>query len=69
MKVLTGLDEIATLRNVPVASVSLAWLLGQRSVSAPIASARNAEQLADLLPAAELKLTDAELQWLSDAFI
>lgn len=67
VKVLAGLDEIATLRNVPIASVALAWLLGQRSVTAPIASARNTEQLADLLPAAELTLTSAELERLADA--
>jgi aryl-alcohol dehydrogenase (NADP+) len=66
VKLLAGLDEIATLRNAPLAAVALAWLLGQRSVTAPIASARNTEQLADLLPAAELKLTDAELQRLAD---
>ncbi|MBB5153790.1 aldo/keto reductase [Saccharopolyspora phatthalungensis] len=69
VKVLAGLDEIATLRNVPIPSVALAWLLGQRSVTAPIASARNTEQLADLLPAVELKLTAAELQRLADASI
>ncbi|MGP4021100.1 aldo/keto reductase [Saccharopolyspora sp. 5N708] len=69
VKVLAGLDEIATLRNVPIPSVALAWLLGQRSVTAPIASARNTEQLADLLPAAQLKLTDAELQRLADVSV
>ncbi|MGW3470347.1 aldo/keto reductase [Saccharopolyspora sp. NPDC000995] len=67
VKVLAGLDEIATLRNVPIPSVALAWLLGQRSVTAPIASARNTEQLADLLPAAQLTLTSAELERLADA--
>ncbi|MCI2423178.1 aldo/keto reductase [Saccharopolyspora sp. K220] len=65
VKVLAGLDEIATLRNVPIPSVAIAWLLGQLSVTAPIASARNTEQLADLLPAAQLTLTEAELQRLS----
>ncbi|MEU6269856.1 aldo/keto reductase [Saccharopolyspora shandongensis] len=67
VKVLTALDEIATLRDVPVSSVALAWLLGQPTVSAPIASARNTEQLADLLPAAGLELTEAELERLTDA--
>ncbi|MEU5850627.1 aldo/keto reductase [Saccharopolyspora shandongensis] len=67
VKVLTALDEIATLRDVPVSSVALAWLLGQPTVTAPIASARNTEQLADLLPAAGLKLTEAELERLTDA--
>ncbi|MGW5648727.1 aldo/keto reductase [Saccharopolyspora sp. NPDC003752] len=67
VKVLTALDEIATLRDVPVSSVALAWLLGQPTVTAPIASARNTEQLGDLLPAAGLELTEAELERLTDA--
>jgi aryl-alcohol dehydrogenase-like predicted oxidoreductase len=66
VKVLAALDEIATLRNVPMASVALAWLLAQPTVIAPIASARNTDQLAGILPAASLILTDAEVQRLND---
>ncbi len=66
VKVLAALDEIATLRGVPMASVALAWLLGQDTVTAPIASARNTEQLATILPAARLVLTEDELNRLSD---
>jgi aryl-alcohol dehydrogenase (NADP+) len=46
---------------VSVAAVALAWLLAQPTVVAPIASARNAEQLAELLPMVELELTPDEL--------
>lgn len=73
VKVLAALDEIATLREAPeapeasVASVALAWLRGQPSVVAPIASARNTEQLTALLPSAELVLTASELERLSEA--
>ncbi|CAL99969.1 aryl-alcohol dehydrogenase (NADP+) [Saccharopolyspora erythraea NRRL 2338] len=67
VKVLAALDEIATLRDLPVASVALAWLLGKRNVTAPIASARNTEQLSALLPAAESALTDAEVERLDEA--
>jgi aryl-alcohol dehydrogenase-like predicted oxidoreductase len=49
---------------VPLAAVSLAWLADQPTVSAPIASARTTEQLADLLPMLELHLTDDELRLL-----
>lgn len=68
VKVLAALDEIATLRDVPVPAVSLAWLLGQDGVAAPIASARTAEQLATILPAAEITLTEDELERLRSAF-
>ena len=47
--VLEALDEVAAAHDAEVASVALAWLLAQPTVLAPIASARNVEQLAPLL--------------------
>jgi aryl-alcohol dehydrogenase-like predicted oxidoreductase len=63
--VLAVLDEIAAGHEVPVAAVALAWLADQPTVTAPIASARTPQQLADLLPALDLHLTDDELQLLA----
>ena len=63
--VLAVLDEIAAGQEVPVAAVALAWLAAQPTVVAPIASARNPEQLADLLPVLDLKLTDDEVRLLA----
>jgi aryl-alcohol dehydrogenase-like predicted oxidoreductase len=63
--VLAVLDEIAAGHGVPVAAVALAWLAGQPTVTAPIASARTPEQLADLLPVLELHLTDDERRLLA----
>ncbi|BBG04564.1 NADP-dependent aryl-alcohol dehydrogenase [Pseudonocardia saturnea] len=60
--VLAGLDEIAAGYGVPVPAVALAWLAAQPSVTAPIASARTPEQLAQLLPMRTLALTDDELR-------
>jgi aryl-alcohol dehydrogenase-like predicted oxidoreductase len=65
--VLHALDEVAAARETPVAAVALAWLLAQPRVVAPIASARTTQQLDQILPAATLKLTPAELDQLSDA--
>ncbi|MHA6617512.1 aldo/keto reductase [Pseudonocardia sp. DLS-67] len=65
--VLAVLDEIAAGHRVPVAAVALAWLAEQPTVTAPIASARNPEQLAALLPMLRLQLTDDELRLLSHA--
>ena len=63
--VLEALDEVAGARDVPVAAVSLAWLLAHPRVKAPIASARTVEQLREMLPAATLELTPQELDRLS----
>lgn len=67
VKVLAALDEIATLRQIPVSAVSLAWLRAQPGVSTPIASARNGEQLRGVLSAAEITLTESEVSRLNAA--
>jgi aryl-alcohol dehydrogenase (NADP+) len=61
-RVLAALDAIAAAHDVPVAAVSLAWLAAQPTVVAPIASARTPEQVAELMPVAELELSDDELR-------
>ncbi|MDN3262187.1 aldo/keto reductase [Streptomyces sp. CSDS2] len=66
-KVLAALDEVAAAHEAPVATVALAWLAAQPTVTAPIASARTPEQLPALLGVAELKLTDAEVAKLTEA--
>ncbi|MFJ9633249.1 aldo/keto reductase [Streptomyces sp. NPDC091280] len=66
-QVLTALDEIARAHDAAVATVALAWLAAQPTVAAPIASARDVEQLPDLLAVAELTLTDAEIERLNQA--
>jgi aryl-alcohol dehydrogenase (NADP+) len=63
--VLTALDEIAAAHDTTVADVALAWLLTQPRVAAPIASARTTEHLEQILPAATLTLTPAEIDRLS----
>jgi aryl-alcohol dehydrogenase-like predicted oxidoreductase len=66
MAVLAALDWIAEDRQTTVAAVALAWVRAQPAVAAPIASARNPRQLAEILPSATLQLTDAELSELSN---
>jgi aryl-alcohol dehydrogenase-like predicted oxidoreductase len=65
--VLEALDEVAATHHTAVAAVALAWLRAQPRVVAPIASARTTEQLEQILPAATLQLTAAEVEWLSGA--
>lgn len=66
-KVLAALEEVATARGVKMATVALAWLARQPTVTAPIASARTVEQLPALVALPDLHLSDAELQTLTDA--
>ena len=66
-RVLEALDAVAGEHGVPVAAVSLAWLVAQPTVAAAIASARTPEQLAELLPMAELTLTAEDLRRLDEA--
>ncbi|MFJ3393837.1 aldo/keto reductase [Leifsonia aquatica] len=65
--VLAALDEVAAAHDASVASVSLAWLAAQPTVTAPIASARTLDQLPDLLASVSLELTPAELDALDGA--
>lgn len=67
LAVLAALDAIAAAREVEVATVSLAWLRQQPTVTAPIASARNLSQLSPLLASLTLQLSEAELASLTYA--
>ncbi|MFF8810749.1 aldo/keto reductase [Streptomyces pactum] len=66
-RVLAALDRITAARGVAHATVALAWLAARPTVAAPIASARNTEQLSALLAMAELELTTDELAELTAA--
>lgn len=52
--ILDVLTEIAIQENTSIAAVALGWLRAQPGVVTPIASARTAEQLAEILPVVEL---------------
>ncbi|SHF59189.1 aldo/keto reductase [Geodermatophilus nigrescens] len=59
-RVLAALAEVASAHGVGQAAVALRWLADQPTVTAPIASGRDVDQLADLLPMQDLVLTDDE---------
>lgn len=67
LRVLNVLDDIAAARHTAVAAVSLAWLLAQPTVVAPIASARTISQLSELLPVTDVRLSHEEVTRLSAA--
>lgn len=65
--ILAALDEVAAAQRATLAQVALAWLMARDSVTAPIASASNVEQLQDIMKAAALQLTADQLQALDQA--
>ncbi|MCL3862471.1 aldo/keto reductase [Actinotalea sp. K2] len=60
-RVLAALDEVSQSQGVAVASVALAWLRAQPTVTAPIASARTPEQLVSLIASTDLELDPGEI--------
>jgi aryl-alcohol dehydrogenase-like predicted oxidoreductase len=59
MKILAALDVVARRVGSTPAQVSLAWMLAQPSIAAPIVSTTSVAQLDEIAGAAKLKL-DAE---------
>ena len=64
---LAVLDEVASATVATPTQVALAWLMARPSVTAPIASASKPEQLGDLVKAATLKLSPAQIEALNSA--
>ncbi len=60
-RVLDALSQVAAAHGASMATVALAWLLAQPTVTAPIASSRSLEQLPPLLAARTLELSADEL--------
>jgi aryl-alcohol dehydrogenase-like predicted oxidoreductase len=60
---LAKLDELAKEHQTSVSAIALAWLRAQPTVATPIASARNLEQIREIMPVIEL--SGDELQALS----
>ena len=60
--------EVAKARGVSAAQISLAWLLGQPGVTAPIIGASKMEQLDQAIEALDIKLDDAECTVLEERY-
>lgn len=66
-KILRALDQVATELDVPVAAVSIAWLLAQRTVAAPIVNTFASEHVDELMQGAGVMLTRAQVAELTRA--
>jgi aryl-alcohol dehydrogenase-like predicted oxidoreductase len=61
LAIIDALEAIGDAHGASIAATALAWLRVQPTVSAPIASASRADQVADLLASATLELTSDEV--------
>ena len=66
-RILAALDEVGKKLHSTPGKVAIAWLIARPSITAPIASATNVEQLKDLVDAANLQLDPASIQTLNEA--
>jgi len=66
-KILQALDQVAKNYSSTPARVSLAWLLARPSITAPIVSATNLEQLKDVMEATKLELDRSAIEFLDQA--
>ncbi len=67
LRVLSALDEVSKRHECTPARVALAWLIARPSITAPIASATNLDQLKELIAATELKLDEDSIEILNRA--
>ena len=66
-RVLAALDAVAAETGASQAQVALAWVMARPGLTAPIASATSVEQLEELMGAARLTLSDAQMTRLNEA--
>lgn len=66
-RIISALNAIAAREDTQPATVALAWLLAKPTVTSTIASARNPQQLAPLLGAADIALTETDVAELDQA--
>jgi len=59
--VLEALDQVSRETGAALATISLAWLMAQPTIVAPIASATSVEQLEQITAAMDLKLTPEQI--------
>ncbi len=67
LRILQALDDVAAAHTATPSQVALAWLIARPGITAPIVSATTVEQLQDVLAAARVVLSAAEIAQLDTA--
>ena len=65
--VLKALDDVAARYQAKPGQIAIAWLIARPSVTAPIASATNLDQLAELMKSVDIKLDAAAIRQIDEA--
>jgi len=68
-RIIRALDSVAQEHNMTPAQVALAWLISNPSITAPIASATNLEQLNELIEATTIELNPSVIARLNQASV
>ncbi|KAG0163046.1 hypothetical protein DFQ30_000818, partial [Apophysomyces sp. BC1015] len=68
-EIIGRVHAIAEKKNVPMAQVSLAWILSKSQVTSPIVGISNKSHLDDAVEALKVKLTEEEIKQLEEPYI
>jgi aryl-alcohol dehydrogenase-like predicted oxidoreductase len=66
-RILSAMDQMAKQHSATLAQIAIAWILARPSITAPIASATNLDQLKELMQAPNVHLDAASIQLLNQA--
>lgn len=66
-RILTALDQLSEKYQTPLSELALSWVIHSPSVTAPIASATTKEQLASLIKATQISLSEDDIELLNKA--
>jgi aryl-alcohol dehydrogenase-like predicted oxidoreductase len=64
-KIVDAVDQVAQKHSATPAEVALAWVLARPSITAPIVSATNVQQLSELISAVDLELEPDSIEFLN----
>jgi aryl-alcohol dehydrogenase-like predicted oxidoreductase len=67
--IMQRVSELADARGVPMAQVSLAWMLSKPGITAPIVGATKPHHLEDAVAALSIKLTPDEIRYLEEPYL
>ena len=67
--IIDRVGEIATQRNLPRATVALAWMLSKPAITAPIVGATKPEHLKDAVAAVDVGLSSDEISALEEHYV
>ncbi|MGD2186283.1 MAG: aldo/keto reductase [Desulfobacterales bacterium] len=66
-RIVEALNRMAQQHNMTPAQIALSWLISQPTITAPIASATNLDQLKELIEAATIELNPSAIDQLNQA--